>query len=308
MKRFIYILSLAISVILTSCEGLPNNGFEINESIGAKGVKMFAISTRGLIDESKSVGTFMYSGDALYNSSANFKYNLEDITVESDSKSKYALKYEDEQKVLYYPTTGTGTIYAYYPYVDAGVMPEINDMIYTVKDWNDQLTDESSCDLYVAKTEGSVEDKGVTKTLEFNHVFSRVVFNVKKSPTCTMDEKELMGLSLELSNLNNPISYNIKTGDITTLEVGEDVNTTLQFKVSTDDNGTIANAVVPPNIQINECQLKIRLVSGKEFSCTMPNELKLAPGRKYSWTVYVESNSIYVIAEMEDEIPYGGVF
>lgn len=295
MKQFIYILSLIISVILTSCEGLPNVGMDIND-LGGNEVKINALTTRGLVDldYSNSIGTFMYKEDGnLYNSSANFMYNLQ----EPSSEEIYPLSPADNSKVLYYPPIGTGTIYAYYPYVET--LSGENNTKYYIDDWNGQSENESKYDLYTAKVQGSIADKNTTKTLAFDHVFSRIYFNIYVYNYFEVSSKP----EISISNINRPVYYDVvkRTFDY------EEINGSINMIVS--DDGKSAHVIVPPDKQGESTNHELFVkYGGKTYYSNVLNNIKFESGNNYVWNIKIYDKYITVEAEMEEEILYGGVF
>lgn len=300
MKQFIYILSLIISVILTSCEGLPNGGMDINELDGEE-VKMVAMATRGLIDESKSIGAFMYKGDKVFDSNANYKYNLQ--SPSSDQVSEYRLVPADDTKVLRFPSVGSGFIHAYYPYTET--LSGANNTEYYIEDWNGQSTDISKYDLYVAHKEGSA--KFPQQTLEFYHAFSRVEYNITIDNNCIMTKEALEDMTMTISNVNYSMSYDIITSEASFTGEAKPLN----LIISDTNNGKLANAILPPEKNDGHHPqnryLTVNLKNGKSYRTKIDDNFYFLANNKYVWHVYINDNSIIVIAVMDD-IPYGGVF
>lgn len=300
MKQFIYILSLIISVILTSCEGLPNGGMDINELDGEE-VKMVAMATRGLIDETKSIGAFMYKDGKLFDSSANYKYDLQ--TPSSDTVPVYPLVPADDTKVLRFPSRGSGFIHAYYPYTET--LSGANNTEYYIEDWNGQSTDISKYDLYVAHVEGSTDSP--QQTLDFYHAFSRVEFNITIDNNCIMTKEDLEDMTMSISNVNYSTYYDIITSEASFTGEAKPLN----LIISDTYKGKIANAILPPDKTDGhhpaDRYLTINLKNGKTYKTKLDDSIRFIANNKHAWHVYINDNSIIVIAVMED-IPYGGVF
>lgn len=300
MKQFIYILSLIISVILTSCEGLPNGGMDINEMDGEE-VKMVAMTTRGLIDETKSIGAFMYKEGKLFDSSANYKYDLQ--TPSLDTVPVYPLVPADNTKVLRFPSVGSGFIHAYYPYTET--LSGANNTEYYIEDWNGQSTDISKYDLYVAHVEGSTDSP--QQTLDFYHAFSRVEFNITIDNNCIMTKEDLEDMTMSISNVNYSTYYDIITSEASFTGEAKPLN----LIISDTDKGKLANAILPPDKTDGhhpaDRYLTINLKNGKTYKTKLDDSIRFIANNKHAWDVYINDNSIIVIAVMED-IPYSGVF
>lgn len=300
MKQFIYILSIIISVILTSCEGLPNGDMDINGDNSGNRVLMSVYNTRNLANGntetlSGKVGTFMYQNSNPLRS--NIPYN-----VYSDGTM------DPVKDALYYPYDGSSTtIHAYYPY-DERISSEFP--VYYITDWNDQYVDEWKYDLFVATPVPNRNNLNKNVTLDFYHAFCRVEFNISVCKYCIMKEDNLKGLSMTISNINQPVGYDIISQNIIYTENTGSINKNLNLIVSED--GKNAHAVVPPEktgiYRPQNREITIKTRDNKEYKYKIPDDIIFETGKKYVWDVELFDNYIIVTAKLEENIPYGGEF
>lgn len=305
MKQFIFILTL-LSVILTSCEELPNGGMDINE-MRQHEVQMSVWATRGIINENNKIGIFMYNGDKQLHSSTQFE--LDEKIEESNSYSKYTLKPTDPQTAFKYPSNGdVATFYAYYPYgisLSGDTRPEFN-----ISNWNNQVYDPYNYDWYVAKGTGSKTSPQTT--LEFYHPFSCVEFNITTDANSMVTNEDLEGMTLSISNLNYPMRFDFFTWEPIFDEGVEPDATILNMIISDKENGKFAHAIVPPETNGGHHpqgrKLKLTLENGKAYEYTLDNHIYFEANQKHLWNIIVNDNNIKIIAILEEDIPYGGEF
>lgn len=305
MKQFIFILTL-LSVILTSCEGLPNGGMDINEVSGQK-VQMFVLATRGIINETNRIGIFMYNGDKQLYPLTQFE--LDEKLEEKDSYSRYTLKPTNSETAFKYPPTGDiATFYAFYPYgisLSGDTHPEFN-----ISNWNNQVSDPYNYDWYVAKGTGSNTSTQVT--LDFYHPFSCVEFNITTDENSMVTNEDLEGMTLSISNLNYPMRFDIFTWEKIFNENVESNTTTLNMIISNTENGKFAHAIIPPETEgghhPQDRNLKLSLKNGRTYEYKLDNNIYFEANQKHVWNIIVNDNSIKIIAILEEDIPYGGEF
>lgn len=307
MKQFIYILSLIISVILTSCEGLPNGGMDIDElSYGNVSVNMMVRNPQKIVGEEGEtsadgsneklgvVGTFTVNPETNDILRANIPYNI---------YADESMDAVDDDNKLYLPSNGSpATIHAYYPYI-----PNItsSNTKFVVNDWNNQSNE--NYDLCVATPVPNVNNANPRAHLDFYHVFSRVEFNIQGRDGGTLSDEEMEGLSLSISNINTPVEYDVISNSINY----PNPDTKLDLNLIVSPTGKKAYAIVPPEVEgvyhSAGRQLTLTMKDGKSFMTPIP-DVYFKKGENHVWNLKIYPNYIAIEAIMDDEIPYGGVF
>lgn len=305
MKQLIYILSFVL-VILTSCEGSPNDDMYIDEySHTITPVSMRVRNPQRLVGEEGDtpaenenlgeVGTFTVNPNTNDILRANVPYNIySDESMDAVSATNR----------LYLPSNGSSvTIKAYYPYT-----PEITESNtkFVVNDWNNQSNE--NYDLCVATPVTNVNNDNPSAHLDFYHVFSRVEFNIQGRDGGTLSDEDIEGLSLSISNINTPVEYDVINNTINYLSPNNKTN--LNLMVSPQDKK--AYAIVPPEEQegyhSTGRQLTLTMSDGRSFTKALPDDVHFKKGENHVWNLKIYSNYIVIEAIMKDEIPYGGVF
>lgn len=307
MKQLIYILSFVL-VILTSCEGSPNGGMDIDElSYGNVSVNMMVRNPQKIVGEEGEtsadgsneklgvVGTFTVNPETNDILRANIPYNI---------YADESMDAVDDDNKLYLPSNGSpATIHAYYPYI-----PNItsSNTKFVVNDWNNQLNE--NYDLCVATPVPKVNNANPRAHLDFYHVFSRVELNIQGRDGGTLSDEDIEGLSLSISNINTPVEYDVINNTINYLSPKNKTN--LNLMVSPQDKK--AYAIVPPEEQegyhLTGRQLTLTMSDGRSFTKALPDDVYFKKGENHVWNLKIYSNYIVIEAIMKDEIPYGGVF
>ena len=178
---------------------------------------------------------------------------------------------------VYYPSTGTVDLLAYYPYNDSTTANA-----YTV-DVNDQSSPEQ-IDLMVAKSNDAVSGASSVEMI-FEHKLSLIQIAISNADGITSDA--LRNLNVSISGLAHNSTYNLTEDKFANASVSE---TPLDLKIN--QTGTSATAIILPQ-EANTAVIKIELASGKTYTAELTSP-DFVTGKKYSYTATLRGNSIKI--------------
>ena len=234
------------------------------------------------------IGIFGFTqGDAPAQAYTNIRY----VTTGGDGA------FTPDGTTIYLPTDGSSLDFvAYYPHTT-----DLENGIYTV-DVEDQ-SDLSTIDLMAAgmQTANRINN---TVTFNFEHKLSKIVLTFK--PGDGMDESELAGMKVQLTNQQTLATFNVTQPDG---EVVVGTNTPATLTLNTDADGTSSEGIVLPSANFDGMTLHLELSDGSSFFNWDLNNSKadkFEAGKKYVYDITVNKSRLDVTATIEDWAPGNG--
>lgn len=305
----LFLVTLA-AITLGACQNDIN---ELSQPVTAKisaNIGNVALSTRAYNatwETNDKIGVYATNNDKIYKSFANSVFtnaeNPEQLLGKDGEQHFFNLF---SGNTIEYPSDGSNVIfYAYYPYTDSEdiIKQDNGSYFYYVNDWSNQdripaTTKSNPLDLMVADKEIQ-SSKEPDVRLTFRHKFAKLILNISANVEGTqLKEGDLEGMEVSTIGMNYPTKCNIMTGDVTST-----VNKTGTFKFKTNAEGTVAEAIICPDVFPNEDSkivFTLKQKSGetapKKFTWTpkMPSNATttFASGNSYIWNVRLNGNSV----------------
>src|SRR5574344_340877 len=279
-----------IATLLFSLALFASCSSEIAESVSSQGsvlqVKTDIANTRAII-----TGTTFSKGDSIgvcvLNAAGNL-YTANSLNMPATYDGTQ-WKFESPLKL----TTDAATVFAYYPY-RSGVSSSL-----TVDITPNATTGQP--DFLYAKPTSAVNADNPVATLHFNHLLSRITFQIAKSSADT-GTGALTSISLGNSTDATVIATQ-GTADIKTFTIVPTANTAAKIKQTVNNtlSTTAVNIdllVIPTTIN-NNAELTL-VIDGKEYTVKIPS-ITWTAGKQYTYPVTVNRTSSTTVSLSIDQ-------
>ncbi len=276
MNKKLALIALTVLVTLVSCHKESDERIVWSNNEVRFSTQILSRAVNGQWESEDEVGVYMFasntdlSDESVFDRSSNNKYLV---------STNGALSPATEMDKLYYPKSETVDFIAYYPFdnvenysldidVSNQTRPEDIDFLYS-----DNLTN------VVASNE--------TQSLQFNHLMSKLIFNVNAGTG--VDAGALEGLTVKVCNAVTNGTVSLVDGTVTPGEEKNDITTrSVSSSTTTTESSVQTEAIVVPQ-ECNDILIAVSLVSGQKHLYQLTSGDKWISGTEYSYEINLEA-------------------
>lgn len=278
-KKLSLIVWAALAALVSSCHKESDERIVWSNNEVRFSTQILSRAVNGQWESEDEVGIYMFasntdlSDESVFDRSSNNKYLV---------SANGALSSATEMDKLYYPKSGTVDFIAYYPFD--------NVENYSVDiDVSNQTRPEEIDFLYSNNVTG-VAATNETQSLQFNHLMSKLIFNVNAGTG--VDAGALEGLTVKVYNAVTNGTVSLVDGTVTPGEEKNDITTrsvsSSSSTTTTTESSVQTEAIVVPQ-ECNDLLIAVSLVSGQKYLYQLASGDKWISGTEYSYEINLEA-------------------
>jgi uncharacterized protein (TIGR02145 family) len=177
-------------------------------------------------------------------------------------------------KTIYYPAGNSAcTFISYYPYNKASLASGDSKMMVSVAANQESVSDYSTSDFLVAKTEGVVPSTQ-TVSLIHSHRFSLLNIVIQPEAGSSTDELLKANPTVTVTNVYTQCKYNLETGEISDLSNMQVVVPHGKWSVSDGKLVGLSVILVPQTIKDGTLLFNLN-IDGKTYQCSVKGDFEL---------------------------------
>ncbi len=273
MKK--YIFTICAVLVAASCTKNKIDNISASEGDGrlrlSSGIETRVVGNEWEAEDAISV-TMYQAGTTTPIGTPASKY----LAEKAGAKVDFNPASEDE--ALYFPSSGTVDIAAYYPYQEGA-----GDILELIVSTNDDIPE---VDLLWAKAENVSKDDEVLD-LNFEHVLSKI--SIKLVPGIGLSEEELAGSTVEVYNVRSKANFDTSSGELT-VDRFHPLDYIKLSGTTAETSGIDREAFILPQTVVNPDFYIIR--NGEPFWVEAFGDFVFESGKKHRFTIEVSYANI----------------